>query len=168
MWEQFQITKYTLLEKKINKLLVKYGAGKLAVLLDNLSESIDDTALVAIEKLFSICAKGFNTNKSAILTSNKKGDNAVAARRAAVYIMYHDMGVENQNICSLVKLTRAYRVDEIKAYTEKCLCGEIIDKDYLDKFNPVRSDFLKELEILRQREYDEQNGTHTKNLTNNE
>ncbi|MFA5432112.1 MAG: hypothetical protein WC319_04470 [Candidatus Paceibacterota bacterium] len=168
MQEQQQIIRYTLLEKKINKLLVKYGAGKLAVLLDNLSESIDDTALVAIEKLFSICAKGFNTNKTAIITSNKKGDKAVAARRAAVYIMYHDMGIEEQNIRSLVKLTSIYRVDEIKTYTEKCLCGEIVNKEYIDKFNPVRSEFLKELEILRQREYDEQNAEHTQNLTNNE
>jgi hypothetical protein len=159
-----KIYKYSLLEKKINALLVKYGAGKLAILLDNLSDNIDDTALIAFEKLLSISANGFDTNKKSILVSNSKGDKVVAARRAVVYIMFNDMSIEKENIRSMIKLKNIYRVEQINDYTVKCLTSEIMDKDYLEKFHAVRNKFLQEFEELRRREYE----LNKQNLNDNE
>jgi len=143
---------YSKLEKIINELLCKYGSSKLIILLNGMSEDIDETALVAVEKILSVCAKFYNVTKRQILQTNLKNDNVVYARRAAVYILSKDINLTDDNIKDLFKFEKAYRVSQIIAYTDECISGEKIDMVYLAQLKEIRTEIKKIMDNIRKHE----------------
>ena len=147
---------YGKLQKKINELLYKYGSAKLLILLNGMSEDIDDAALVAVEKILSICAKYYTVTKRQVLQTNLKNENVVYARRAAIYILSKDINLTDDNIKDLFKFEKAYRVSQILAYTDDCIVGEKVDMVYLNQLAEIRADVKKVIDNLRKLEQDKE------------